>query len=259
MRRPQDLMHILKNLQETQQESKDLGRNPTGFSQGMGIGILKGQQPGTAEVSTQQGFPLAVEKASIASLCRILQALLPMLTAPCSSYTHLQHPLNLLCIRWGTRIRKRNKKERNGLRNECRWLPVSQDDLRLPVLCPTTCLTLEVTIPRDSSIFLWFHSLAVQQRSITAAVLAACRILGPCHGNPCVAIKRTQQLNRKHRKEQSLSNTSAPQMQSSAEVGHGPKTDTLGCFSWVKSLQINIDFEELHCLYTWSLPCGPRC
>ena len=59
----------------------------------MGIAILKGQQPGTAEVSTQQGFPLAVEKARIASLCRTLQALLPMLklhplTAPTQLAMH---------------------------------------------------------------------------------------------------------------------------------------------------------------------------
>lgn len=128
------------------------------------------------------------------------------------------------------RERNRNREGRNGLRNECRQLPINQNDWCLPVLCPTTCLTLEVTISRHSSIFPWFHSLALQWRSIIAAVLAACRSLGPCHGNPCAAIKRTQQLNGRHRKEQSLSNTSAPQTQSSAKVAHGPKADTLGCF-----------------------------
>lgn len=125
---------------------------------------------------------------------------------------------------------------RNGLRNICRQLPISQDDWCLPVLCPTTCLTLEVTIPRHSSIFLWFHSLALQWRSIIAVVLAVCRSLGPCHVNPCVAIKRTQQLNRRHGKEQSLSNISAPQTQSTFKAQSGPKADTLGCFS----LELNV-------------------
>lgn len=128
------------------------------------------------------------------------------------------------------RERNRNREGRYGLRKERRLLPISQDDWCLLVLCPTTYLTLEVAIPRHSSIFLWFHSLALQWRSIIAAVLAACRSLGPCHGNPCVAIKRTQQLNRRHRKEQSLSNTLPPQTQSSAEVAHIPRADTLGCF-----------------------------
>lgn len=77
----------------------------------MGIAILKGQQPGTAEVSTQQGFTLAVEKASIASLCRTLQALLPMLTAPYSSYTHLQHPLNLHQVRYQDKEKKQEREK----------------------------------------------------------------------------------------------------------------------------------------------------
>lgn len=189
-----------------------------------------------------------------------MQVHLPMLRTPLWSSSCLQHPLQLLCIMWATRMRKRsrNRDGRSGLQNEGGHLPISQDDRCPPVLHPTMCFTWEVAFPRHSSIFLLFHSLALQWRSIIAAVLAACRSLGPHHGNPCVALKRTQQLNGRHRKEQSLSNTSAPQTQSSVQAAHNPKAYTLECF-FLKSLQINIDFEELHCLYTWSLPSGPRC
>lgn len=63
----------------TQQKFKYLGRNPTGFSQGTGRAVFQGQQPGTAQVNTQEGFPPAVAKDRLSGLCSTCKS-----TCPCS-------------------------------------------------------------------------------------------------------------------------------------------------------------------------------
>lgn len=63
----------------TQQEFKYLGGNPTRFSQGTERTAFQGQQPGTAQVSTQEGFPPTMAKGRISGLCSTCKS-----TCPCS-------------------------------------------------------------------------------------------------------------------------------------------------------------------------------